>query len=120
LESFCSEPFRPKEQTLRKKADSRALPVPLCSFIWSGPNHHLPFKSSRNTAANRAGGGGSVAKTEEVFGDSMARGFRGAPQIRAWMCIAIHLWPCKLKLITCHFTKLLPARTLIQKWGKGC
>lgn len=72
---------------------------PLGSFIWAGPHHHSPFKSSQNTAANWAGGGGSVAETEGVFGDSVALGFRGAPQTWAWMRVAIHLWPCKLKLI---------------------
>lgn len=90
------------------------------SFIWAGPPHQSPFKYSRNTAANWAGGGGSVAETEGVFGDLVALGFWGGTSDLGLDACRHTPLTCKLKLITLSFTKLLSVSTSIQKGEKIC
>lgn len=126
---YAQNYFAPRSKPyvyLPKKADSGAPPVPPLprhatpphSFIWAGPPHQSPFKYSRNTAANWAGGGGSVAETEGVFGDLVALGFWGGTSDLGLDACRHTPLTCKLKLITLSFTKLLSVSTSIQKGEK--
>lgn len=92
-------------------------PSPPRSFIWAGPPHQSPFKSSGNAAANWAGGGGSVAETEGVFGDLVALGFRGHHRPGPGR---VSPYTFGLQTQACHFTKLLSVSTSIQKGEKIC
>lgn len=109
---------KPSRQTLflpPKESRLWGIPPPLIYLGRATPQS--PFKSSWNAAANWAGGGGSVAETEGVFGDLVALGFRGHLRPGPGR-VSPHTFG--LQTQACHFTELLSVSTSIQKGEKIC